>query len=198
MDKEWLLPDSLQAKDSAKERDNELLAAVAARQPAGAGRSVSRLSPASRAISVAIHVALRKCRRDHQRYVSGGLAKRQGFSLCIPSLHLDHRHRLPHLAKSLRSQKNHIGARSVERLSRANRGSNLSNAEVQDWLTRGLSRLPVEQRLTLELALSHGSFAGGNRGDHRLSGGHRQGAHVSCARQTAPVPAGLGGGSGIA
>jgi RNA polymerase sigma-70 factor (ECF subfamily) len=53
--------------------------------------------------------------------------------------------------KSLRRQKNHTAARSLEEYPEQ-AVDPTSEAEVQDWLKQGLSQLPVEQRLTLELA----------------------------------------------
>lgn len=53
--------------------------------------------------------------------------------------------------KSLRRQKNHTAARSLEDYPEQTVDPT-SEAEVQDWLKQGLSQLPVEQRLTLELA----------------------------------------------
>jgi RNA polymerase sigma-70 factor (ECF subfamily) len=57
--------------------------------------------------------------------------------------------------KSIRRQKNHLGATSLEDC--PEQSFNPSDAvEVEDWLTRGLGRLPAEQRLTLELAYNMG------------------------------------------
>jgi RNA polymerase sigma-70 factor (ECF subfamily) len=53
--------------------------------------------------------------------------------------------------KSLRRQKNHTAARSLDEYPEQTVDPT-SETEVQDWLKQGLSKLPVEQRLTLELA----------------------------------------------
>ena len=53
--------------------------------------------------------------------------------------------------KSLRRQKNHTAARSLEDYPEQTVDPTFE-AEVQDWLKQGLNQLPVEQRLTLELA----------------------------------------------
>ena len=53
--------------------------------------------------------------------------------------------------KSLRRQKNHTAARSLDEYPEQTVDPT-SEAEVQDWLQQGMSQLPVEQRLTLELA----------------------------------------------
>ena len=57
--------------------------------------------------------------------------------------------------KSFRRQKNHAGARSLEDYPEQTVDPTF-DAEVNDWLQHGLSRLPVEQRLTLELAYHMG------------------------------------------
>jgi len=57
--------------------------------------------------------------------------------------------------KSLRRQKNHAAARSLDEYPEQTVDPALET-EVQDWLTRGLNRLPIEQRLTLELAYHMG------------------------------------------
>lgn len=57
--------------------------------------------------------------------------------------------------KSFRRQKNHAGARSLEDYPEQSVDPTF-DAEVNDWLKHGLSRLPIEQRLTLELAYHMG------------------------------------------
>ncbi|HEY2145085.1 MAG TPA: sigma-70 family RNA polymerase sigma factor, partial [Steroidobacteraceae bacterium] len=57
--------------------------------------------------------------------------------------------------KSFRRQKNHAGARSLEDFPEQSVDPTL-DTEIHDWLSRGLSRLPTEQRLTLELAYNMG------------------------------------------
>jgi len=57
--------------------------------------------------------------------------------------------------KSLRRQKNHSGARSLDDYPEQTTDPTLE-AEVQDWLTHGLNQLSIEQRLTLELAYHMG------------------------------------------
>jgi RNA polymerase sigma-70 factor (ECF subfamily) len=57
--------------------------------------------------------------------------------------------------KSFRRQKNHSGARSLEEYPEQTVDPT-ATAEMNDWLTQGLSRLPLEQRLTLELAYQMG------------------------------------------
>jgi len=57
--------------------------------------------------------------------------------------------------KSFRRQKNHAGALSLEDYPEQTVDPTFE-AEVHDWLKHGLSRLPIEQRLTLELAYNMG------------------------------------------
>jgi RNA polymerase sigma-70 factor (ECF subfamily) len=57
--------------------------------------------------------------------------------------------------KSLRRQKNHTAARSLDEYPEQTIDPTFET-EVQDWLKHGLNRLPVEQRLTLELAYHMG------------------------------------------
>lgn len=57
--------------------------------------------------------------------------------------------------KSVRRQKNHSAAISLD-ASAEQATDPVLDAEVQDWLLQGLGRLPVEQRLTLELAYQMG------------------------------------------
>jgi len=57
--------------------------------------------------------------------------------------------------KSLRRQKNHTAARSLDDYPEQTVDPT-AEAEVIDWLRHGLNRLPAEQRLTLELAYNMG------------------------------------------
>jgi RNA polymerase sigma-70 factor, ECF subfamily len=57
--------------------------------------------------------------------------------------------------KSLRRQKNHAGARSLDECPEQTTDPVLET-EVKDWLSQGLEQLPAEQRLTLELAYHMG------------------------------------------
>jgi RNA polymerase sigma-70 factor (ECF subfamily) len=57
--------------------------------------------------------------------------------------------------KSFRRQKNHSGSRSLDDYPEQTVDPTFE-AEVHDWLKHGMSRLPIEQRLTLELAYHMG------------------------------------------
>jgi RNA polymerase sigma-70 factor (ECF subfamily) len=57
--------------------------------------------------------------------------------------------------KSVRRQKNFAAAQNIDDF--PERSSDpFQETEMQDWLSQGLSRLPMEQRLTLELAYQMG------------------------------------------
>src|SRR6202021_2121702 len=64
------------------------------------------------------------------------------------------------------------------------RGAGLAEA----WLESAARRAASCPRTRL----SDGALLGGNRGDHRMPGGHGKGTHVSCPREIAPVSAELG------
>src|SRR5580704_3539147 len=57
--------------------------------------------------------------------------------------------------KSLRRQKNHTAARSLDEYPEPTTDPTF-DTEIQDWLKQGLDQLPAEQRLTLELAYHMG------------------------------------------
>jgi RNA polymerase sigma-70 factor, ECF subfamily len=57
--------------------------------------------------------------------------------------------------KSLRRQKNHAAARSLDECPEQTVDPGLE-MEMQDWVLQGLGQLPLEQRLTLELAYHMG------------------------------------------
>jgi RNA polymerase sigma-70 factor (ECF subfamily) len=57
--------------------------------------------------------------------------------------------------KSLRRQKNHAAAQNLDDVPEQSFDPTSDN-EINDWLRHGLSRLPDEQRLTLELAYNMG------------------------------------------
>lgn len=57
--------------------------------------------------------------------------------------------------KALRRQKHHNAAASLDEMPEPTVDPT-NDTEVGDWLQRGLNRLPVEQRLTLELAYNMG------------------------------------------
>jgi RNA polymerase sigma-70 factor, ECF subfamily len=152
---EWPLPMTALVKNSAKERDQELLLAVAGGSRRALeelylsyhrrlARFLSRFTPRYENVEEIINdtfMVVWQSAKDF-RYASQvstwiiGIAYRTAL-------------------KSLRRQKNHAAARSLDDYPEQTTDPT-SEAEVHDWLTHGLSRLPVEQRLTLELAYHMG------------------------------------------
>ena len=143
------------AKNSGRERDIELLSAVAAgSRPAleelylgyhrRLARFLSRFTPRYENIEEIINdtfMVVWQSAKDfrHASQVSTwiiGIAYRTAL-------------------KSLRRQKNHTAARSLDEYPEQSIDPTLET-EVQDWLRPGLNQLPTEQRLTLELAYHMG------------------------------------------
>ena len=143
------------AKISAKERDNELLVAVAAGSRKALeelyltyhrrlARFLSRFIPRYENVEEIINdtfLAVWQSAKDFRRasQVSTwiiGIAYRTAL-------------------KSLRRQKHHAAAGSLDDYPEQTVDPT-SEAEIQDWLKHGLNQLPAEQRLTLELAYSLG------------------------------------------
>jgi len=143
------------ARNSARERDNELLTAVAAgsRQALEElylgyhrrlARFLSRLTSRYENVEEIINdtfMVVWQSAKDF-RYASQvstwiiGIAYRTAL-------------------KSLRRQKNHTGLRSLDEYPEQTIDPTLET-EMQDWLKQGLNQLPIEQRLTLELAYHMG------------------------------------------
>jgi RNA polymerase sigma-70 factor (ECF subfamily) len=146
---------SLSAKISAKEQDNALLVAVAAGDRRALeelylgyhrrlARFLSRFTPRYENVEEIINdtfMVVWQSAKDF-RYASQvstwiiGIAYRTAL-------------------KSVRRQKNHTAARNLDDCPEQTIDPT-SDTEVQDWLKHGLNRLPVEQRLTLELAYHMG------------------------------------------
>jgi RNA polymerase sigma-70 factor (ECF subfamily) len=143
------------AKNSAKEHDNELLVAVAAGSRQALEelylsyhrrlvRFLSRITPRYENVEEIINdtfMVVWQSANDF-RYASQvstwiiGIAYRTAL-------------------KSLRRQKNHAAARSLDDCPEQTIDPT-SETEVEDWLKHGLNQLPAEQRLTLELAYNMG------------------------------------------
>src|SRR6202021_449569 len=146
---------TLPAKISAREHDNDLLVAVAAGNRRALeelylsyhrrlSRFLSRFTPRYENVEEIINdtfMIVWQSAKDF-RYASQvstwiiGIAYRTAL-------------------KSLRRQKNHSAARSLDDLPEQTIDPT-GDTEVQDWLKHGLNQLPVEQRLTLELAYHMG------------------------------------------
>jgi len=155
LEEERLQAMTIPAKSSTREHDNDLLAAVAAgnRQALEElylsyhrrlARFLSRFTPRYENVEEIINdtfMVVWQSAKDF-RYASQvstwiiGIAYRTAL-------------------KSLRRQKNHTAARSLDEYPEQTTDPTFET-EVQDWLKHGLSQLPVEQRLTLELAYHMG------------------------------------------
>jgi RNA polymerase sigma-70 factor (ECF subfamily) len=152
---EWLLSMTVLAKTSAKERDRELLIAVASgsRQALEElylgyhrrlARFLSRFTPRYENVEEIINdtfMVVWQSAKDfrHASQVSTwiiGIAYRTAL-------------------KSIRRQKNHASARSLDDFPEQTIDPTFE-AETRDWLQHGLKQLPMEQRLTLELAYHMG------------------------------------------
>jgi RNA polymerase sigma-70 factor, ECF subfamily len=146
---------TLPAKNSAKEQDNALLVAVAAGDRRALeelylsyhrrlSRFLSRFTPRYENIEEIINdtfMVVWQSAKDfrHASQVSTwiiGIAYRTAL-------------------KSFRRQKNHAAAQNLDDCPEQTVDPTV-DTEVQDWLKRGLSQLPREQRLTLELAYHMG------------------------------------------
>jgi RNA polymerase sigma-70 factor (ECF subfamily) len=146
---------TLPAKISAREQDNALLGAVAAGDRRALeelylgyhrrlARFLSRFTPRYENVEEIINdtfMVVWQSAKDF-RYASQvstwiiGIAYRTAL-------------------KSVRRQKNHTAARNLDDCPEQTIDPT-SDTEVQDWLKHGLNQLPVEQRLTLELAYQMG------------------------------------------
>jgi RNA polymerase sigma-70 factor, ECF subfamily len=146
---------SVPAKDSSKERDSELLIAIAGGSRQALGdlylgyhrrlvRFLSRFTSSYENTEEIINDTF---------LVVWQSAKDFRFESQVSTWIVSIAYRT--LTKSLRSQKNHLQVQSWGQSTEQSVDPTL-NAEVQDWLTQGLSQLPVEQRLTLELAFHMG------------------------------------------
>jgi RNA polymerase sigma-70 factor, ECF subfamily len=143
------------AKHSAKEHDSELLVAVAA----GNRRALEELY-------LAYHRRLaRFLARFTPRYENIEEIINDTFMVVWQSA-ADFRHASQvstwiigiayrTALKSVRRQKNHSAAQSLENYPEQTTDPTI-DAEIQDWLKHGLNQLPLEQRLTLELAYHMG------------------------------------------
>jgi RNA polymerase sigma-70 factor (ECF subfamily) len=143
------------AKNSAREHDNDLLVAVAAGNRHALeelylsyhrrlARFLSRFTPRYENVEEIINdtfMVVWQSAKDF-RYASQvstwiiGIAYRTAL-------------------KSLRRQKHHTAARSLDEYPEQTTDPTFET-EVKDWLKHGLNQLPVEQRLTLELAYHMG------------------------------------------
>jgi RNA polymerase sigma-70 factor (ECF subfamily) len=143
------------AKYSAKERDSELLAAVAAGSRAAVeelylgyhrrlARFLSRFTARYENVEEIINDTFMVVWQNAKNFRSDSQVSTWIIGIAYRTA-----------LKSLRKQKNHSAALSLDESPEQSTDPTL-DTEVQDWLKQGLERLPAEQRLTLELAYRMG------------------------------------------
>jgi len=146
---------SVVAKNSAREHDNELLAAVAAgnRQALEElylgyhrrlARFLSRFTPRYENVEEIINDTFLAVWQSAKNFRSASQVSTWIIGIAYRTA-----------LKSVRRQKHHTAAGSLDDYPEQTVDPT-SETEVQDWLKHGLNQLPVEQRLTLELAYHMG------------------------------------------
>jgi len=146
---------TLQAISSATHEDNELLAAVATGDPLALetlylkynrrlGRFISRFTPRYENVEEIINDTFFAVWLGAKDFCSASRVSTWIFGIAY------------HTAlNSLRRQRNHNAARTLDECPQQTIDP-FRETEVQDWLTHGLNHLPIEQRLTVELAYRMG------------------------------------------
>jgi RNA polymerase sigma-70 factor (ECF subfamily) len=145
----------LPAKNSPKERDNTLLAAIAAGDRRALeelylsyhrrlARFLSRFTPRYENVEEIINDTFMVVWQNAKDFRSASQVSTWIIGIAYRTA-----------LKSFRRQKNHTGTGSLEDYPEQTVDPTL-DTEVHDWLKHGLNRLPIEQRLTLELAYHMG------------------------------------------
>jgi len=146
---------TLAAKNSPKERDNALLVAIAAGDRRAVeelylsyhrrlARFLSRFTPRYENVEEIINDTFMVVWQNAKDFRSASQVSTWIIGIAYRTA-----------LKSFRRQKNHAGTGSLEDYPEQTVDPTL-DAEVHDWLKHGLNRLPIEQRLTLELAYHMG------------------------------------------
>jgi len=146
---------TLPAKNSPKERDNALLVAIAAGDRRALeelylsyhrrlARFLSRFTPRYENVEEIINDTFMVVWQNAKNFRSASQVSTWIIGIAYRTA-----------LKSFRRQKNHAGTGSLEDYPEQTVDPTL-DAEIHDWLKHGLSRLPMEQRLTLELAYHMG------------------------------------------
>jgi RNA polymerase sigma-70 factor, ECF subfamily len=146
---------TLLAKNSPKERDNELLLAIAAGDRRALeelylsyhrrlARFLSRFTPGYENVEEIINDTFMVVWQNAKDF-------RNASQVSTWVIGIAYRTAL----KSLRRQKNHAAAANLDDYPEQSVDPT-SDTETNDWLKHGMNRLPVEQRLTLELAYNMG------------------------------------------
>lgn len=143
------------AKTSAKESDNELLTAIATGDRKALeelylsyhrrlARFLSRFTPRYENAEEIINDTFMVVWQSAKDFRRASLVSTWIFGIAYRTA-----------LKSLRRQKHHAAALSLDESPEQTVDPSL-DTEVQDWLLQGLEQLPLEQRLTLELAYQMG------------------------------------------
>jgi RNA polymerase sigma-70 factor, ECF subfamily len=143
------------AKNATKESDNELLAAIGTGDRRALeelylgyhrrlARFLSRFTPRYENVEEIINDTFMVVWQNAKDFRRASLVSTWIFGIAYRTA-----------LKSLRRQKNHAAARSLDEYPEQTVDPVLET-ELQDWLIRGLNQLPLEQRLTLELAYHMG------------------------------------------
>ena len=146
---------TLPAKNSPKERDNALLVAIAAGDRRALeelylsyhrrlARFLSRFTPRYENVEEIINDTFMVVWQNAKDFRSASQVSTWIIGIAYRTA-----------LKSFRRQKNHTGTGSLEDYPEQTVDPTL-DAELHDWLKHGLNRLPIEQRLTLELAYHMG------------------------------------------
>ena len=146
---------TLPAKNSPKERDNALLVAIAVGDRRALeelylsyhrrlARFLSRFTPRYENVEEIINDTFMVVWQNAKHFRSASQVSTWIIGIAYRTA-----------LKSFRRQKNHSGTGSLEDYPEQTVDPTL-DAEVHDWLKHGLNRLPIEQRLTLELAYHMG------------------------------------------
>jgi RNA polymerase sigma-70 factor (ECF subfamily) len=146
---------TLPVKNSPKERDNALLAAIAAGDRRALeelylsyhrrlARFLSRFTPRYENVEEIINDTFMVVWQNAKDFRSASQVSTWIIGIAYRTA-----------LKSFRRQKNHTGTGSLEDYPEQTVDPTL-DTEVHDWLKHGLNRLPIEQRLTLELAYQMG------------------------------------------
>jgi RNA polymerase sigma-70 factor (ECF subfamily) len=146
---------TLLAKNSPKERDNALLVAIAGGDRRALeelylsyhrrlARFLSRFTPRYENVEEIINDTFMVVWQNAKDFRSASQVSTWIIGIAYRTA-----------LKSFRRQKNHAGAANLEDYPEQTVDPTL-DAEVHDWLQHGLRRLPIEQRLTLELAYHMG------------------------------------------
>jgi RNA polymerase sigma-70 factor (ECF subfamily) len=146
---------SLLARNSAKKNDGELLAAIAAQDRHALeelylgyhrrlSRFLSRFTQRYENVEEIINDTFMAVWQSADTFRNASQVSTWIFGIAYRMA-----------LKSLRRQKNHTAARSLDEYPEQAVNPVLT-AETEDWVSHGLSCLPLEQRLTLELAYHMG------------------------------------------